>query len=316
MIFTRTLFEEPPVQKSIRLLKILELCTRKRMLTAPRLAQMCGVTERTIYRDLRALGELGVAIVPQGGYRVISMHDLPQFHFTHTEQVVLTLALKNLPLHLDKELKQVVGALLNKLLEQPVESATIALEAPPAGPLKGNVFARLQQAIEKHQLVTLLKYRKLADEISTDVTVEPYWLYFRDRAWYLVAWNPQRQAPRTYRLDRIDKLRVEKRAFVPRPFDVEEYFRGSLGMVVDEPQRLRVAFSGLAKEIVKKDGRFLPEEMREENGALILDKIIKGEILWLRWILGFGGEAEILEPAALREKAVAMMREGLARHGA
>jgi hypothetical protein len=32
--------------------------------------------------------------------------------------------------------------------------------------------------------------------------------------------------------------------------------------------------------------------------------------------LGFGGEAEILEPAAMREKAVVMLREGLARYGA
>ncbi|MDZ7361951.1 MAG: WYL domain-containing protein [candidate division KSB1 bacterium] len=304
------------MQKSIRLLKIVELCSHKRMMTAPRLAQMCGVTERTIYRDLQALGELGVAIAAENGYRVISFHSLPQFHFTHLEQVVLTLALKNLPLHLDKELNRIAGGLLNKLLEQPVESPVIALEAPPAGQLKGNVFARLQKAIEAHQLVTFLKYRKLADEVVSGLTVEPYLLYFRDRAWYLVAWNPQREAHRIYRLDRIDKLRVEKQIFTPRPFNAEEYFRGSFGIVVDAPQRLRARFTGLAKEIVKKDGRFSPEEMREENGALILDKIIKGEILYLRWILGFGGEAEILEPAAMREKAVRMLREGLEKYEA
>lgn len=302
------------MQKSIRLLKILDLCNRRRLMTAPRLAQMCEVDERTIYRDLRALGELGAAISCENGYRVISMPTLPQFQFTHIEQVVLTLALKNLPLHLDKELQRIAGGLLNKLLEQPVESPEIALEAPLVGRLKGNVFGRLQKAIEAHQLVTLVKYRKLADETISGLTLEPYLLYFRERAWYLVAWNPQRAAHRIYRLDRIDKLRVEKQTFIPRPFNAEEYFRGSLGIVVDEPQRLRVGFTGLAKEIVKKDGRFSPQEMREENGTLILDKIIKGEILWLRWILGFGGEAEILEPAALREKAMAMLREGLARY--
>ncbi|MDZ7343686.1 MAG: WYL domain-containing protein, partial [candidate division KSB1 bacterium] len=199
--------------------------------------------------------------------------------------------------------------------EQPVESPVIALEAPPAGQLKGNVFARLQKAIEAHQLVTFLKYRKLADEVVSGLTVEPYLLYFRDRAWYLVAWNPLREAHRIYRLDRIDKLHVEKQIFTPRPFNAEEYFRGSFGIVVDAPQRLRARFTGLAKEIVKKDGRFSPEEMREENGALILDKIIKGEILYLRWILGFGGEAEILEPAAMREKAVSMLRAALQRYG-
>ena len=48
---------------------------------------------------------------------------------------------------------------------------------------------------------------------------------------------------------------------------------------------------------------------------MILDTIINGEIQWLRWLLGFGGEAEILEPATLREKAIRMLREGLQRYG-
>jgi predicted DNA-binding transcriptional regulator YafY len=199
-------------------------------------------------------------------------------------------------------------------LEQPVESSVIALEAPPAGQLKGNVFARLQKAIEAHQFVTFIKYRKLENEVVSGVTVEPYLLYFRERAWYLVAWNPQRAGHRVYRLDRIDpdsSGRVEKKTFSPRAFDAPEYFRGTLGAMVGEPQRLEVRFTGLAKEIVKKDGRFSPKDLREENAALILETTIKGEILWLRWILGFGGEAEILEPLSMREKAVVMLRSGL-----
>lgn len=299
------------MQKSIRILKIIELCSRKRMMTAPRLAQMCGVTERTIYRDMQALGEMGVPVVPENGYRVLDTNPLPQLNLTHTEQVILTLALQNLPLHLDRELKKLVTGLQNKLLEQPVESPVIALEAPPAGQLKGNVFARLQKAIEAHQYVTFVRYRKLTDEVVSGVTLEPYLLYFRERAWYLVAWNPQRAEHRVYRLDRIDKLRVEKRTFTPRAFDAPEYFRGTLGVVVGEPRRLRVRFTGLAREIVKKDGRFSPKDLHEENNALILDTIIQGEILWLRWILGFGGEAEILEPAAMREEAQRMLHDAL-----
>ena len=150
------------VQKSVRLLKILDLCSRKRMMTAPRLAQMCEVTERTIYRDLQALGESNVAISCENGYRVISTHALPQLPLTHVEQVVLTLALKNLPLHLDQELKRIAGGLLNKLLEQPVESPEIALEAPPVGQLKGNVFGRLQRS-SPHALRALPSAPKSTD---------------------------------------------------------------------------------------------------------------------------------------------------------
>jgi len=72
-----------------------------------------------------------------------------------------------------------------------------------------------------------------------------------------------------------------------------------------------VRFAGLTAEIVKKDGRFSPKDLHEDNNALILDTIIQGEILWLRWILGFGGEAEILEPAGMREDAQRMLHDAL-----
>lgn len=299
------------MQKSIRLLKIWKLCREKRMMTAPRLARMCGVDERTIYRDLQALCEMGVTLACNGGYQVIAEDVLPQLNLTRTEQLVVTLALRHLPLHLDKELEEIANGVLNKLIEQPLEIRGIALETAKVEPLKPGVFARLQRAIDERRLVTFIKYRKLADEEEKNLRLEPYHLRFMDRAWYLVAWSLKRNAFRTYRLDRIDRLRIEKETFTPRPFDPDEYFRGAFGAVVDTPQRLRVRFTGLAKEIVKKDGRFPPAEMRAENDALILDKTIQGEILWLRWILGFGGEAEILEPATMREKAVQMMREGL-----
>jgi len=303
------------VQKSIRLLKIWKLCREKRMMTPARLAQMCGVDERTIYRDIQALCEMGVTLACNGGYHVIAEDVLPQLNLTRAEQLVVTLALRHLPLHLDQELEEIANGVLNKLLEQPVESSGIALETAKVGPLKPGVFSRLQRAIDERRLITFGKYRKLADEEEKDLRLEPYHLRFMDRAWYLVAWSFKRSAFRTYRLDRIDTLRLERETFGPRPFDPDEYFRGTFGAMIDAPQRLRARFTGLAKEIVKKDGRFSPDEMREENGALILDKTIKGEILWLRWILGFGGEAEILEPAAMREKAVRMMREALERYG-
>lgn len=284
-------------------------------MTAPRLAQMCGVDERTIFRDIQALCEMGVTLACNGGYRVVAEDVLPQLNLTRPEQLVVTLALRHLPLHLDKELEEIANGVLNKLLEQPAESMRPVYKAAQIKPLKAGVFARLQRAIDEHRLVTFVKYRKLVNEEEINLQLEPYHLRFMDRACYLVGWSFKREEFRVYRLDRIDKLRLENEIFDPRPFDPDEYFRGAFGPVVDAPQRLRARFTGLAKEIVKKDGRFSPEEMREENGALILDKTIQGEILWLRWILGFGGEAEILEPATMREKAVAMLREGLAHYG-
>jgi predicted DNA-binding transcriptional regulator YafY len=196
------------MQKSIRLLKIWSLCRSRRVMTAPRLAKMCGVDERAIYRDLQSLNEIGVKIACNGGYHVIEENVLPQLHLTRPEQLVITLALRNLPLHLDRELEEIANGVLNKLLDQPAEDRNAELSAVKTRPLKSGVFARLDKAIQTHQMVTFIKYRKLADEEESNLRLEPYHLRFMYRACYLVGWSLKRSAFRMYRLDRIDKLRA------------------------------------------------------------------------------------------------------------
>ncbi len=302
------------MQKSIRLLKIWKLCREKRR-SVCELTQMCRVTERTIYRDIQALGEAGVILSYDRGYYIAEENPLPQLALTYAEQLVLTLALQNLPLHLDEELEDVVNGVLHKLMDSPVDETGIVLDFGPKTPVMGHVFRRLRESIDAHRWVTLVEYQHLDGRLSHNLKVEPYLLTYRERNWYLVAWSPARGQFRIYRAARIRKLRVEKETFEPRPFDAQEYFKGSLGIIVDKPQRIRVRFTGLAKEIVKNDGRFSPDEMQEDGDSMILDTIINGEIQWLRWLLGFGGEAEILEPVALREKAICMLREGMQRYG-
>lgn len=304
------------MQKSVRLLKIWKLCRDNRYMTVPKLARECDVAERTIYRDILDLGELGVTIYSEGsGYRVRSEDLLPQLNFTPTERMILTMALRALPLRQDKELEDIANSLFNKLLDRPEGEHLTIFESNLGSKVKGRSFARLQKAIDARRYVTLLDYVKFDDQILPERRVAPYHLVHRDRHWYLIAWTEARQDFQTYRLDRINKLRIEDATFAPRPFDLQEYFRGTIGVFIDAPQRLRARFTGRAKEVVRKDGRFVPEDMRDDGDGLLLDTTIRGEILWLRWIIGFGGEAEILAPAELRAKAKAMLQEGLGRYG-
>ncbi len=49
--------------------------------------------------------------------------------------------------------------------------------------------------------------------------VEPAGLIGTHHGWYLVAWDRLRQAPRTFRLDRIMQVTPTGEAIVPRPLD-------------------------------------------------------------------------------------------------
>ena len=59
---------------------------------------------------------------------------------------------------------------------------------------------------------------------STQREVEPFGFFLYDKASYLVAYDPARGANRTFRVQRMGKLKVrEGTGFAPRPFDVEEF---------------------------------------------------------------------------------------------
>lgn len=203
---------------------------------------------------------------------------------------------------------------LNKLLDHPEGESLAIFEPTSLSKVKGRSFARLQKAIEARCYVTLIDYVKFDNAILAERKVAPYYLVHRDRQWYLIAWPEAKQDFQAYRLDRIGKLRIEDETYTRRPFDLDDYFRGTIGMFVDAPQPLKVRFTGEAREIVKKDGRFSPDEMHADGDGLILETVIRGEILWLRWLIGFGGEAEILVPDALRQKARMMLQAGLGRY--
>jgi DeoR/GlpR family transcriptional regulator of sugar metabolism len=72
------------VQKQARLLKIWKLC-RERRRSVGDLAEMCAVKERTIYRDIRALEDIGVSLAYDRGYYIAHEAPLPQLALTPTE---------------------------------------------------------------------------------------------------------------------------------------------------------------------------------------------------------------------------------------
>ena len=50
--------------------------------------------------------------------------------------------------------------------------------------------------------------------------VEPHGLLVRAPLWYVIAWDPRRDAPRLFRADRIRRPSVTEQTFLPRPHEL------------------------------------------------------------------------------------------------
>jgi predicted DNA-binding transcriptional regulator YafY len=155
------------------------------------------------------------------------------------------------------------------------------------------VFSR---AITQRRIVEIEYYKENEDEFSKR-TVEPYGLMNGWEGWYVHAYDPARDAPRSFRLDRIKSAEVTKETFEPRE-GMEPDVTGwpSTGEVPDarnarvwiSPERARWA----------RETRNVVEELKD--GALLVDVPYAGTDYLAREILKEAGDAAVVEPEDAR----------------
>ena len=154
----------------------------------------------------------------------------------------------------------------------------------------------VSKAIAGHRLLRLEYYKENEDEF-TERTVEPYKLMNGQEGWYVHVFDLEKEAPRSYRLDRIREAEVLDDAFEPRE-GVEPDVHGwpSTGEV-PASQVARVWISPDRARWAREDRRVVQEL---SDGAVIVEVGFAGGDWLAREILKEAGDAVVLEPEDAR----------------
>jgi predicted DNA-binding transcriptional regulator YafY len=296
-----------------RLLYILNLLRSRRSLNARRLAEECRVTERSIYRDIISLSEANVPIYYDNGYKLASGNFLPPLNFTLDEYACLMLALESSPLAragckaatIGQVKAKVESGLSELTREQKRTSSDIArVDVGMTVPLRSSTrfYADLEAAISDRRCLEL-DYDSI-EHGPTHRTVDPYFIIFRRHAFYFVGYCHLREDFRTFRIDRIRRLAPTKQHFVrAKGITASDYFTGSWELYHGAPVNVVVRFRGRAARVVATSQHH-PEEKIEllPDGDLLYRVTVRGTEEIMRWILRFGCDAEVVEPASLRQE--------------
>ncbi|MFK0295093.1 helix-turn-helix transcriptional regulator [Streptomyces sp. NPDC090442] len=200
-----------------RLLRLLSLLQRPREWTGAELAERLGVTARTIRRDIEHLRELGYPVQATqgniGGYRLSAGTAMPPLLLDDDEAVAIAIGLRaaavaavsgieDASLRALAKLEQVLPSRLRRRVAHLAEAATF-LPQPVQGP-DTELLAALAAACVAHEKIRF-GYAP-ARGAPTRRLAEPKRLVAAGRRWYLVAYDVDRAAWRTFRVDRIDAL--------------------------------------------------------------------------------------------------------------
>jgi predicted DNA-binding transcriptional regulator YafY len=210
---------KPDTSPTARALLALELVQSSPGITADRLADKLGVTERAARRYVGILREAGIPIVavrgPHGGYRVGRGLRLPPLMFSAAEALGLVMAV--LDGHHDaSDTTDPVGSALGKLVRALPESVAAQAEAVrrATAPAPDRAAARpdprtasvLVQACENRTSVRL-GYRSEAGSEWT-AEVDPWAVVVRHGRWYLLCRAVAKDAVRAYRIDRVQTVDI------------------------------------------------------------------------------------------------------------
>ena len=149
-----------------------------------------------------------------------------------------------------------------------------------------------------------VRYDSYYEERPIDVVLHPYRLVHLRRGWYLLAHTEGIEEVRTYKLERMLRLRVLNTPYTIDPsFSLERYFGNAWVMMRgDKSYHVKVRFlSRVAGNVEEVRWHKTQVTSHEPDGSMIFEVDVDGikEISW--WVLGYGDQAQVLEPPELRE---------------
>lgn len=311
----------PDTTTASRLLTLLSLLQGRRDWPGAELADRLEVSPRTVRRDVERLRALGYPVEsltgPAGGYTLRAGTAMPPLLLDDDEAIAIAVGLRTAArassVHGIEEtavralvkLEQILPAHLRRRV-QALQHATATLPARPGGPsVDPQILTTLAATTRDHERVRFLYSGRDGERSRRDV--EPHALVTIGRRWYLVAWDPQRDAWRTFRVDRVDRPQATGARFKPRKIpggDAAEYVNENLRSYTYKHEA-RVTFHAPAAQIARR--AWFDPAVLVDQGERCEYTTSDDDLQWLALrIIGVGVDFDVDGPPALLEHLAAM----------
>jgi predicted DNA-binding transcriptional regulator YafY len=222
------------VNRIDRLVAVLTTLQSKKFVTAEFIADKYEISVRTVYRDLRALGEIGVPISfeNQKGYSIVQGFFLPPVSFTSEEANAIVLVSSLSERFTDPTTKKHIENALAKIkavLRTPEKEKAERLQSQikiynPLRVVKSDFLTEIQNAILHKQILKIDYTNNKSEKSHRDI--EPIGLTFYSDQWHLIAWCWKRYDYRDFKVTQIGKLINKGEEFRKQDhYDMDGYLR-------------------------------------------------------------------------------------------
>ena len=300
------------------------------------LASLCGVTTRTIRRDLQALEEAGFPVYDDRSHddgrtrwRIngqafkglatgLTLSELCALYFSRT----LLESLSGTPFRDEVESAfEKLSSVLTPHMRQFLDQLPRVLSTKADPRRAGIADARQPQIVARALEATLhlrqasILYHSKSSERTKQYLVHPYRLAYAQGALYLLAYVPEYGEVRTFAVERVQELSLLEERFIPIGELPDAAFPHSLGVHSGPPERVEIEFQPAVAEYVAARQWHQSQQLHDRPGGAVLMTLNVCRDRALRsWILSFGPFARVVSPEPLAREIAEQIQEAGAQY--
>ncbi|MFD1772691.1 helix-turn-helix transcriptional regulator [Paenibacillus rhizophilus] len=301
----------------IRLMRVITLVQAKPGILARELAERCGTSERTIYRDMDALSAMHIPITHMGhgkGYAFIGNFALYPLDWSSKEAA----AFSQLRVNIDKIkpwLPEGFESAYEKLMaaeykyradrEENMESAkteagSLWLERYDAGTEQPHLIHILNAVLKQKSI--RVDYCDNSQE-ENGLEIDPYYLVPLDNRFHLIGYCHSFKGIRSFHTHDLTNVKLLDRAFSKESFNLQAFTKQKWSVDEDSLRvEFKVRFSDSALEEIKRGKpEIAPVTMKPQGKYACFEVSLERDREFIEWVANFKEEAEIIEPSHYRE---------------
>ncbi|WP_150265375.1 helix-turn-helix transcriptional regulator [Paenibacillus tepidiphilus] len=302
----------------IRLMRIITLVQAKPGILARELAERCGSSERTIYRDMDALSAMHIPITHLGhgkGYAFIGNFALYPLDFSEEEasafsqlRGIMKEIKPLLPPDFEGAYEKILAAEYKHKTEREEKMESVKKENGLQRLDRGNTQA--EQAPCLNEIITsVMKQRTIQADYYENATeeagilIDPYCLIPLENRYHLIGFCHRFKTLRAFHISGFSSMAVLPRRFNRKTVDVPAFMESKWNLKQDSVQiEFKVRFSDRAIDWVMQEGiPVQPDRLDLEQGCLYFKVGAAEDVAAVSWIMEFAEEAEIVEPVYYRD---------------
>ena len=187
------------------------------------------------------------------------------------------------------------------------------IEFESAVSVGGNEYLPLFLEAIRGRKKVFFTYASFVKGVEKPRKVSPLFLKEYRNRWYLISFDSAKDDIITYALDRVqDPIIMEDEATFPNDFSPSAYFQDTIGITAykGKTEIIRIKANKIAaKYIASQPFHTSQKQILEGSEGSIFELIILISEEFIRVVLGYGGEIEVIAPQSLRETIANRVKE-------